>query len=51
MAPKLDEWKDMTQKEFGEKFKGSAIKRTKREGLTRNVRVVLEHSQERKESI
>ena len=51
IAPVLEEWKDMTQEEFSAKFKDSAIKRTKREGLTRNVRVVLEHSQERKESV
>jgi len=41
-APVLDAWKEMTQKEFSAKFKGSPIKRAKREGLTRNVRIVLD---------
>ena len=41
-APVLEEWEEMTQEEFSNKFKGSPIKRTKREGLTRNVRIVLE---------
>jgi epoxyqueuosine reductase len=37
VAPRLDEWKEMTQAEFTRQFKGSAIKRTKLEGLKRNV--------------
>ncbi len=41
-APALDTWEEMTQEEFSKKFKGSPIKRTKREGLTRNVRIVLD---------
>jgi epoxyqueuosine reductase len=45
VAPVLEEWKDMPQEVFTDKFKGSPIKRTKREGLTRNVKVVLEHTQ------
>ncbi|HCV44346.1 MAG TPA: tRNA epoxyqueuosine(34) reductase QueG [Bacteroidetes bacterium] len=43
VAPQLEEWKEMTQEEFAMKFKGSPIKRTKRDGLMRNVRVVLDH--------
>jgi epoxyqueuosine reductase len=41
-APRLEEWKDMSQAEFSVKFKGSPIKRTKVDGLTRNVRVVMQ---------
>ena len=40
--PDLDSWKEMTQKEFSSQFKGSPVKRTKRDGLTRNVRIVLD---------
>jgi len=43
-APLLREWKNMSDEEFRRKFKGSAIKRTKREGLVRNVRIVSERS-------
>ncbi len=39
VAPKLDEWREMSQADFTTKFKGSAIKRTKLEGLRRNVRL------------
>lgn len=42
LAPKLNEWKEMSRDEFSSKFKGSPIKRTKLEGLTRNVRVVMD---------
>lgn len=42
VAPKLEEWKNMSQEEFSAKFKGSPMKRTKREGLVRNVKVVLD---------
>jgi epoxyqueuosine reductase len=31
----------MTQEEFSRRFKGSAVKRTKRRGLLRNVTVAL----------
>lgn len=41
-APRLEEWKEMSQAEFSAKFKGSPIKRTKVHGLTRNVHVVLQ---------
>jgi epoxyqueuosine reductase len=44
VAPDLEEWRNMTQDEFNTKFKGSAMKRTKRDGLTRNVEAVLQHS-------
>jgi epoxyqueuosine reductase len=43
VAPVLEKWKDMPEEEFADKFKWSPIKRTKREGLTRNVKTVLEH--------
>ncbi len=43
VAPDLHDWKDMSPGEFSEKFKGSPIKRTKRDGLSRNVRIVLNH--------
>lgn len=44
VAPDLATWREMTQEEFSTKFKGSAMKRTKREGLVRNINAVLEHS-------
>lgn len=37
----LIEWMGMTQEEFSRRFKGSAVKRTKRRGLLRNVAVAL----------
>jgi epoxyqueuosine reductase len=46
VAPKLDEWKGMTQEEFSQKFKGSTIKRTKVAGLRRNVIVNSERREE-----
>ncbi len=45
IAPVLSEWKEMQQPEFATKFKGSAMKRTKHEGLMRNVEIVLERKQ------
>ncbi len=48
VSPKLEEWKGMTQEEFSGKFKGSPIKRTKREGITRNVGIVLENKSQDK---
>jgi epoxyqueuosine reductase len=42
IEPRLHEWNDLTQEEFTRKFKGSPIKRTKLDGLVRNVRGVLE---------
>ncbi len=41
LAPQVEEWSMMTQEEFSQRFKGSAVKRTKREGLARNVTTVL----------
>ncbi len=46
VAPKLEEWKEMTQEEFSSKFKGSPIKRTKVAGLRRNVLLNSERSEE-----
>jgi epoxyqueuosine reductase len=43
-APVLEEWSIMTEQEFREMFKGSAMKRTKHQGLLRNVRIVLDHA-------
>ena len=41
LAPPLEAWAGMSQEEFSARFKGSPVKRTKRDGLTRNVRIVL----------
>lgn len=46
VAPVLEELENMSQEGFSAKFKGSPIKRTKREGIVRNVRVVLDSEQE-----
>ena len=43
-APVLEEWSMMTEQEFREMFRGSAMKRTKHQGLVRNVRIVLDHA-------
>jgi len=51
VAPLLEEWKEMPQEEFNRNFKGSPIKRTKRDGLSRNVTVVLDHQKYRVGSI
>ena len=40
-GPELIEWMGMTQEEFSRRFKGSAVKRTKRRGLLRNVAIAL----------
>ncbi len=40
-GPELIEWMGMSQEEFSRRFKGSAVKRTKRRGLLRNVAVAL----------
>ena len=37
LAPPLERWGEMSQEEFTRRFKGSPIKRTKRDGLVRNV--------------
>lgn len=41
IAPKLAQLAEMTETEFRERFRKSAVKRTKHEGLVRNVRAVL----------
>jgi len=48
ISPSLKEWQAMSQEEFTEKFRRSPVKRTKRDGLTRNVQVVLQ--QQRKDA-
>ena len=48
VAPLLEEWRGMTQEQFARRFKGSPIKRTKRDGIVRNVEVVLANRQETK---
>jgi epoxyqueuosine reductase len=48
IAPELENWKTMAQEEFTSKFRKSPIKRTRLEGLKRNIRIVLEHSVDRK---
>jgi len=45
-APVLEEWKEMSEEEFKRKFRRSAMKRTKREGLVRNVKIGLETQSE-----
>ena len=47
VVPVLEDWKDMPQEEFSRKFKGSPIKRTKRDGLSRNVKIALDHQKKR----
>lgn len=43
VAPSLEEWSAMTHEEFAGKFRRSPIKRTKFEGLQRNVDFVKKH--------
>jgi epoxyqueuosine reductase len=38
--PKLDELENISQQEFSQRFKNSPIKRTKREGMIRNVKTI-----------
>ena len=47
LEPPLSDWQEMTEDEFRSKFRGSAMRRTKREGLTRNARIVLEQQSSR----
>jgi epoxyqueuosine reductase len=42
MALTKDEWHGMTEVVFGKLFEGSAVKRTKFEGLKRNLRFLKE---------
>jgi epoxyqueuosine reductase len=41
--PKLDEWSRISREEFTERFRESPIKRTKWEGLMRNIGIVRDH--------
>jgi len=41
VAPVLTEWAEMDRREFGRRFKGSAVKRAQWTGLIRNIRAVL----------
>ena len=47
-GPKLEEWSRMSREEFNERFRESPIKRTKWEGLVRNVNIVRDHPSRRK---
>ena len=40
-APLLTEWETMTDDAFRSRFRGSPVKRAKREGLLRNIRLLL----------
>ncbi len=42
VAARLTDWKSMSREEFSARFKRSPIKRTKHEGLIRNIRAVLD---------
>jgi epoxyqueuosine reductase len=44
LAPPLSEWMNMTQEEFSVRFSHSAIRRTKREGLLRNINYVMRNT-------
>ncbi len=41
VSPPLEEWRHMDQAEFSARFRRSPVKRTKREGLLRNIGIVL----------
>jgi epoxyqueuosine reductase len=43
VEPKLEEWSRMSREEFAERFRESPIKRTKWEGLMRNIGIVRDH--------
>jgi len=47
VAPPLEDWTSITGQEFSERFRGSAMKRTKRDGLVRNIRAVLSQKTDR----
>ena len=42
--PKLNELIDISQQEFSRRFKNSPVKRTKREGIIRNAKIVQNHT-------
>jgi epoxyqueuosine reductase len=41
LSPVLEGWKEMSQEEFDGRFAGSAVRRTRRAGLMRNVQALL----------
>ncbi len=41
--PRLDTWSRMSREEFSRKFRGSPVKRTKWEGLMRNIGIVRDY--------
>jgi epoxyqueuosine reductase len=47
VSPPLDEWSEMSAEQFRSMFKGSPIRRTKHEGLVRNVRAAQNNSTQR----
>ena len=42
IAPVLEEWAEMSEDEFSKKFRKSPMKRTKRAGVVRNAKLVLQ---------
>jgi epoxyqueuosine reductase len=48
VEPKLEEWSRMSREEFAERFRESPIRRTKWEGLMRNIGIVRNHPSRRK---
>ena len=44
IAPLVEDLRQITQEEFSEKYKNSPIKRTKREGITRNANIVFRNT-------
>jgi epoxyqueuosine reductase len=40
-SPVLEEWRRMDQTEFSTRFRRSPVKRAKRDGLIRNIEIVL----------
>jgi epoxyqueuosine reductase len=43
VAPELERTAKLTKEEFNNQYRKSPVKRTKREGLVRNAKIVLEH--------
>ena len=41
--PPPEQWLDMTEEQFRERFRGSPLKRARRDGLARNAAIVLEN--------
>lgn len=44
VAPRLQDWVSMDETGFSEQFRGSPVRRTKFEGLMRNIFIVLRHA-------